>query len=113
MWCGNTLHSKAYQPRCALECMGCWYSWEHGALARHSHRFEPGTVHHSFSVCSAVWSAFLIWNQEVAGSNPATQTNQSTVGLGPGSARTPKRRFDSVQYGYLGSTPKTVGFLMS
>ena len=25
--------------------LGCWYSWEHNALARHSHRFDPGTVH--------------------------------------------------------------------
>lgn len=28
--------------------LGCWYSWEHNALARHSHRFEPGTVHQIF-----------------------------------------------------------------
>ena len=32
------------------------------------------------SGCSSVWSEFLVWNQDVGGSNPSTQTKYAGVG---------------------------------
>ncbi len=52
-----------------------------------------GGVRDSQTGCGAAWLARLLWEQEVAGSNPAIPTNKS--GLRPGCARTARRRWRS------------------
>jgi len=52
--------------------LGCWYSWEHNALARHSHRFDPGTVHQIFFHESRrVWQQTVNLCESKLGSSPS------------------------------------------